>query len=500
MSTGSDYVRFITEIEAKLERLSVEFAVAKYDYYLGNRSADLNGMEARISDIYLDPANFEKVVKAASARVDPDTRLAIARLQRWFALGQVNRHPDVYKLRNEIEDEVISFRPVIGGSEVSRSGVREILQKEDKQGVREEAYYCELPLARKISGRVLDLVRLRRDLARDFGAENYPDMVLTLQDNDVGDIRLLFDMLEEQTAIRFGDFVLRLAADASIEKPMPWDIAYLFNRKRLPDRAFPREGIMPAVKDVFGGLGFDVDALGVGVEFRDIPFGGLCFSIKVPEDVRILANPQNGHTYYHTMFHEFGHAVYSKLVEQEHFALKGDTSGCFTEGIAVFFSYFADNGEWLSQRKGLSEKQIEDYLDRLAYARIWRLRRLMCSSLLEFHMYEEPDQDIEAVWAQLMHKFLHVESRPCELWAASPFNVSHPVYLQNYVLAEMIAQQIHDCLSHQYATLLGNRVVAKFLIRNFFAPGGTVSWRDKVELATDRPLGPEALLESVGAG
>jgi hypothetical protein len=62
----------------------------------------------------------------------------------------------------------------------------------------------------------------------------------------------------------------------------------------------------------------------------------------------------------------------------------------------------------------------------------------------------------------------------------------------------MIAQQLYDYLSHHYATLLGNRVVSKFMIKNFFAPGGTQAWRDKIEYATERTLGPEALLAAMG--
>jgi len=126
-------------------------------------------------------------------------------------------------------------------------------------------------------------------------------------------LKALFKQLEEQTVIPYGNYLLHLSAESSIDKLMPWDIEYLFSRKRLPDKAFPKEGIIPAVKDVFGGTGFDIDALGIDVKYHDIPFGGLCFGILVPDDVRILANPLDGHSYYLTLFHEFGHALHGLL-------------------------------------------------------------------------------------------------------------------------------------------------------------------------------------------
>ena len=498
MGAKKSYNKFVAELEARLEKLNTEMGIALYQHYLGDNSTDLNEIEARISEIFLDTGNFERLAEATSSRLDPGTRIAANHMRRWFVSNQINRHPDVYRLRNEIEGEMLAFKPVVAGVQVSRSEAREMLRKKDDRTMRREAYMSELPLGRKVRERVLKLVRLRRDLARELGAQNYPDLVLTLQDNDVGDMRLLFDLLEEQTSVLFDNYLQHLTAASSLDEIAPWDVAYLFEKKRLSDKSFPKEGIMPAVKEVFGGMGFGIDDLGIDVKFHDIPFGGLCFGIRVPDDVRILANPRNGHSYYATLFHEFGHAVYDKLIEQEHYAARHDTSSCFTEGIAVFFSRFVDDREWLAGRKGLSAQQVDDYLNRCAYSLMLRVRSLISRALLEYHIYENPDQDIGGLWSQLVYKFVKAKAEPSEIWAASPFHVSHPVYLQNYVLAEMIAQQLYDYLSHHYATLLGNRVVSKFMIRNFFAPGGTVAWRDKVEFATERALGPEALLAAMG--
>jgi peptidyl-dipeptidase A len=498
MGDSTDHGRFIAELEARLEKLGIELGTAMYNLYLGDNSADLNEIEARISSIYSDPESFDKLSRATASQLDTKTRLAVNRLRRWFTINQIRRHPDVFKLRNEIEKKLLSFRPMVGGAHTTRSQAREILRKEELRRLRKEAYYCEMPLAQEVRPQVIELVKLRRDLARELGADNYPDLVLTLQDNDLEDLKTLFKLLEEQTVIQFGNYLLHLTAESSIDELKPWDVDYLFARKRLPDRAFPKEGIIPAVKEVFGGAGFNIDALGVDVKYHDIPFGGLCFGITIPDDVRILANPMNGHSYYITLFHEFGHAVYDKLISQEHYALKTDSSSCFTEGIAVFFSRFAEDRDWLVQRDGLTERQVEDYVNRRSYSRMLRLRRLIAGALLEYHIYEDPDQDIEGLSAQLLHKFMLVKSEPSELWAANPFNVSHPVYLQNYVLAEMIAQQIYNYLRHHYAMLLGNRAVGKFMIRNFFAKGGETPWRDKIVYATDRPLGPEALLADLG--
>ncbi len=494
---GADYNQFVTELGVRLEKLSVELGNAMYNLCIGEEAADIDKIQKKRSEIYLDPGIFEKLSEAVHSGLEPGTKLAANSLRRSFTINQVNLHPEVYRLQDELRREILSFRPLVGGSEVSRAEAREILEKEKLDRLRREAYFSELPLAAKIRTRVLELVKLRRDLAQELGAENYPDLVLDLADSGLEETRDIFKTIREKTDSHYKNYLQYIAGGAGHTEIQPWDVQFLFRKTRLPDHLFRREDILPAVREVFGGLGFDIDELGIDILFRDIPFGGLCFSINVPRDVRILANPQNGHSYYVTLFHEFGHAIYSKLVEQEHFALKSDSSPCFTEAVAIFMSRFAEEREWLVRREWLTAKQVDDYLSRLAYSRMYRLRSLMKGAVLEYHISKDPDQEIEGLDAQLTQKLLCVSAEPSTLWAANPFYVTHPVYLQNYVLAQMIAQQIYDYLTHHYGTLLGNRVVGKFLIKDFFAPGGSVPWRDKIKFATDKPLGPEALLASL---
>jgi hypothetical protein len=54
MGADRDDGRFIAELEARLEKLGAELGIAMYQHYLGEKSADLNEIEARISAIYLD--------------------------------------------------------------------------------------------------------------------------------------------------------------------------------------------------------------------------------------------------------------------------------------------------------------------------------------------------------------------------------------------------------------------------------------------------------------
>jgi hypothetical protein len=97
MSAKKSYGKFVAELEARLEKLSTEMGIALYHHYLGDNSQDLNEIESRISEVYLDTANFERLAEASASRLDPGTRIAVNYLRRWFTANQRHRPPDAAK-------------------------------------------------------------------------------------------------------------------------------------------------------------------------------------------------------------------------------------------------------------------------------------------------------------------------------------------------------------------------------------------------------------------
>jgi Zn-dependent M32 family carboxypeptidase len=93
-------------------------------------------------------------------------------------------------------------------------------------------------------------------------------------------------------------------------------------------------------------------------------------------------------------------------------------------------------------------------------------------------------QDLNQLWSKTRAKYLFVSENLTPQWTAQSIYTTHPVYFQNYILAEMIAAQTIIHLQQKYGRLLNNNEVSKFLIENYFGPGASIDWPEKIERAT----------------
>jgi hypothetical protein len=85
------------------------------------------------------------------------------------------------------------------------------------------------------------------------------------------------------------------------------------------------------------------------------------------------------------------------------------------------------------------------------------------------------------------------------LWEANTWYTSYPVYWQNYILASMIADQVHEAMELRFGSDLGGESgVADYLCESFYRSGNGLSWTERLIKGTGRPLAPDAFLCRLG--
>jgi Zn-dependent M32 family carboxypeptidase len=84
-------------------------------------------------------------------------------------------------------------------------------------------------------------------------------------------------------------------------------------------------------------------------------------------------------------------------------------------------------------------------------------------------------------------------------WGMLIHYVSHPIYYQNYLLADMIAAQLHHVVKQKTKRnhILGNDRVAGFLTKHFFGHGKYYRWDELLKRVTGKPLNANAYLLSL---
>ena len=115
-------------------------------------------------------------------------------------------------------------------------------------------------------------------------------------------------------------------------------------------------------------------------------------------------------------------------------------------------------------------------------------------------LYGDPEQDLNALWWDLVERFQDVP-KPARPESAADYTakihvVVAPVYYHNYLLGECLASQIDGRLRREAldgaSSYAGREAVGAWLGERVFRPGAALHYDDLSVAATGSPVGPEA--------
>lgn len=491
--------KFVDELENRLENIEVEYGETLWKKYLREPCGDLNEIERKRSEMILNDQYFSIVKEWKPKARNPILAKRLRALEKIFLRERIEALLDVFSARNKINEEHIAFKPVVLGKQMDRTDVYEMLRKEPDASKRRTAWESFSELSRKVEKDVVELIKLRNSHTQELGYKTFVDYRLSQNLISKADLLRLFEELDKLTESPICAVLEEAKEKLSITQLEPWDISYVMDQfAKPPDKHFPKDLILSKIRSLVKSLGVNPEQLSILIKQADIPFGGLCFHIKIPTDIRIVFNPRDGHRFYTTLFHEYGHALHGCFIDQPSYALKVEV-GCFHEGMARIIEHFTSDYAWLRENTSLSDDEIRRFIEAQKALRLLRIRSLMGASVFEYQAYENPDQDLNQLHSKVRAKYMFVSENETPQWASQSIYTTHPIYVQNYILAEMIAAQTIEHLKEKYGKLLNNTQVSRFLIENYYSPGGSVDWPDKIERATGKKLSAEALASKLAS-
>lgn len=487
---------FLDQVEDKLRLIGEESGELSFQRYLDKqpnpRIAELAGER---SQIMLDPALRALVDTWYPRCEEPLLKRRLQLWQRSLVAGQVLSHPEIRALQQDLDQRMVAHRYLYRGERVSLGAIRNTVRFDRDAEARKEAWLSYRELSQQLAPDLLRLIKLRNQVSQQLGFQNYVDLILSHNEMSEEQVVGILNELLEKSQDKYEDVLRKGAKNLGIESIEPWDVQICLEAgEAAPPSYFPKDGIKPAVAAWAKTMGVDIEELGIEYVFVDIPYNGLCMGIKKGM-TKILGNPQDGFAYYKTMFHELGHALHGALNEIETPMLKRD-SGIFTEGLAEVFGYVAATPEWLAGRNlppGIAEKAMASTIGPTFHY----LRQRSAYCLFEYEMYRNPDLDLDSLMARWDEQVLGCRYDATSRWAANAWFISYPVYWQNYVLADVMASQVHHHLNRSFGPLVTSKEAFDFVISHYIAPGAITSWLWKIEEATGEPLNPKALIEDL---
>ena len=422
------------------------------------------------------------------------------------------------RLEKSLERRFNQFRAQLDGKRMTDNELVELLRTSDDLALRRSAWEASKQVGREVEADLVTLVKLRNEGARQLGFANYYSMSLELDELDERELFELFDDLERQTTPLWKDYKgaldRRLSQRFGVSEDLlrPWHYADPFFQEAPPaevslDPFYAKLDLVAITERYFHAVGFDIHAMVLRSDLFERPGKcqhAFCMSVDRGADVRVLCNVKPSERWMGTLLHEYGHAVYDQHLDPTlPWLLRAHAHLLSTEASAMLFGRLSRNPVWLREWAGADATALTRHAQPIGRAvrdqLLVQTRWEMVMVHMERALYRDPDQDLCALWWDLVERFQWVrrpEGRHEPDWAAKIHFSIAPVYYHNYQLGEMLASQLQD---HVLRQVLGGGSgvweryvrapeVASFLTREFYAHGKRWNWRELTQRATGRAL------------
>jgi peptidyl-dipeptidase A len=476
-----------------------------------------------------DRQDFADVSAARGhASVDESTRRQLDRWYNRMAPQQIDEATIDRLAADEsaLVQQYNSFRAVIGGSPVGDNDIDRILAESASSNETETAWRASKEISRHrstedgpaVAERLLDLVRLRNQAARQIGFPNAYRAALELSELNQDWLFQTLKELESATRPIFARWKegldAKLAGRFSIDPAdlRPWHYGDRFfqSAPRVDqaidlDPLFASADIVDLTNRTFDAMGFDIRPI---VTRSDLFPGNpatsrkcqhaFCTTIEAPNDVRVLCNIVPGARWMSTNLHEFGHAVYGASLDPDApFILRDDAHLLANEAIALLMERHLTDARWLEViarvPRSTAEQIQRDARRRLAVKHLVFTRWVLVMCHFERALYENPDRpDLPTLWWDIVEEFQLVRrpdpSRHLHDWASKIHFVGYPAYYQNYLLGEIFGTQLEAATSRACGSVFLNPAAGQFLVERMFRVGARYPWQTLLERITGEPF------------
>lgn len=521
-----EFIEFVKTLESKAVPIYKESSLAYWNAAITGKKEDFEKnaeMQNKYAAIFADKDSFAKLKKIKESGEIKDEILK-RELTVIFNLYQQNQADTsqinaINNLQNSLEQKYGNFRAEAGGKKLTDNQVEEILTKSTDSKELQNVWTSQKKIGTVVAQDIVKLVKMRNELAKSIGFKNFHEMSLKVNEEDPEEISKLFDELDALTKDSFAkekeniDNYYAERYKVKKEELMPWHYQNRFFQEAPKiykvdfDKFYEGKKLDEITSKFYKSIGINIDDMLKNSDLYEKPGKNqhaFCTDIDRNGDVRVLCNIVPNEKWMNTMLHEFGHAVYSKNIEHSlPFYLKSEAQTFTTEAIAMMFGRFSTSAQWLKDNLGISEDEMKKVAD--DGFKSLRLQQLVFSRWaqvmyrFEKSMYENPDQDLNKLWWDLVEKYQLLkkpEGRNEPDWASKIHIVMAPCYYHNYLMGELLASQLYYYIvknvikseDYKNQSFTNKPEVGRYLIEKVFAPGLKYYWNDMIEKATGEKL------------
>jgi len=483
----------------------------------------MSDLQIEMSKIFSNKEDFAKLeeIKKSGLIKEPTLARQLEVMYNSYKMYQIDEKKieEMIKLSTAIEQKFNTYRAVVNGDSLSDNEIEETLKNETNSEKLQQTWLAHKNIGQVVAEDVIKLVKMRNEAAKELGFNNFHEMSLKLREQNPEEVLKLFDELDKLTADAFAkekqaiDDYFAKRYKVKPEELMPWHYQNRFFQEApnlYPvdlDIYYKDKKLEDLTASYFNGIGLNIDDMLKNSDLYEKPGKNqhaFCIDINNEGDVRVLCNIRPNSYWMNTMLHEYGHAVYDKYIDMNlPFVLRDPAHTFTTEAIAQLFGKMASNPQWMVDMLGIdSTEKAKIANDCYMTTRLEMLVFSRWSQVMyrfEKALYENPDQDLNKLWWDLVEKY-QMMKRPADRnapdWASKIHIATSPCYYHNYLLGELLSSQLYYYMvknivksdDYKNQSFAGNAEVGQYLLKKVFKPGALYPWNEMIEKATGEKL------------
>jgi len=477
--------------ETQLENLYADYWRTEYKIAMGEHELSSRPIQEEIRTVVSDDT-FLRELKRTSF---PD---ALLKARRKLFLNEaiytgITNDPVLTAVVEQITQQENAIRYRVGDRQLTRAELTDLLAHNSDRTLREQAWRATSQISAANSERIQTAIKLRNQLARKYSSELFSTFMLQRKGMEVQTLFEWFDVIREETEPEYQRLLERMRRELGISKIEPWDLEFYFSHStnEFESRRFLIENGWTKAKELTAGLGYNLDP--VEMHVADLSFGGAAYPVLYGREVKVLANRYSGTYFYDRLLHATGHALHYQMMAEPSFLLRNNYAEPMDEGMAQVIALMLYRPEVNTKLFALTPEQASIVGETYRLKSLFTVRNTIADSLSEFEAYADPDQDPSAVYNRIHAKYLGVDMHDAAVWAFNPMYGSDPIYLQSFVVGEMVAHQIQHKTDQEFGTEWDKRA-GKYLKTNFYSHGAAKTMDNLMRSGTGEPLTPRYLI------
>jgi len=489
----ADNNKTLIQIGKELKELYVTKSRLGWAYYTTGYDFGIQEANDKITDYLKDKKRFETLCSIRDNAAGPEEKRRADILFKSFESFHLSDEivkiaKETQILTNKLSGILNSHRSHIDGKEVTSLNIQQILSESPDRELRKKAFLARAQVNKPmIEGGFIDLLNLRKDYAKAYGAENYVSLSLEKQDLNkeifTGWEKAVNKKLPELKRVR-AKYAKQYLQDDTV---YPWDEDYI--RSRLApvlNTQINMTNFYDYIRTFFAHFGYNLDEYNITYDLfsrKNKSEWGYNFPIETAKDSRILANIKDRFHEFRVLLHETGHALHSYLNDPEKVVLNMGISGIISEGIANLFGGFMSKPLFYQQFFGDDLKAAEKQFSALKEWQKAHILQPVPGILFDQRLYTTPiktAEDIHTLKRTLDQDLGATAPYGDEpVWAYRIHHTTHPVYLHNYFMGDVTCAMLEKVFKNKAGV---NKMeekpeaFARFLYDEVIAPSGLYAY------------------------